>query len=144
MADLGRREAAAETGASQGDLDACRAELERCRKTQSEKDAQIAGLKDQLASDSGRKPATLTEARGRKPATLTEARGGTPDDLKLIKGVGKKLESLCHKLGFYHFDQVAGWTAAEVAWVDENLEGFKGPGVAGRLGRAGKGSCRGR
>ncbi len=29
-------------------------------------------------------------------------------------------------LGFFHFDQIAGWTAAEVAWVDENLEGFKG------------------
>jgi len=29
-------------------------------------------------------------------------------------------------LGFYHFDQVAGWTPGEVAWVDQNLEGFKG------------------
>jgi predicted flap endonuclease-1-like 5' DNA nuclease len=61
-----------------------------------------------------------------KPAGLTAARGGKPDDLKIIKGIGPKLELMCHKLGFYHFDQVAGWTAAEVAWVDENLEGFKG------------------
>ena len=29
-------------------------------------------------------------------------------------------------MGFYHFDQIAGWTASEIAWVDENLEGFKG------------------
>ncbi len=29
-------------------------------------------------------------------------------------------------MGFYHFDQVAAWTEAEVAWVDDNLEGFKG------------------
>jgi NADH-quinone oxidoreductase subunit E len=29
-------------------------------------------------------------------------------------------------MGFYHFDQVAAWTADEVAWVDENLTGFKG------------------
>ena len=41
-------------------------------------------------------------------------------------GVGPVLEKLLHKLGFYHFDQVAGWTASEIAWVDENLEGFKG------------------
>jgi len=48
------------------------------------------------------------------------------DDLKLIKGVGPKLEALLNTLGFYHFDQVAKWTGAEVAWVDQNLEGFKG------------------
>jgi predicted flap endonuclease-1-like 5' DNA nuclease len=61
-----------------------------------------------------------------KPAGLTAARGGKADDLKIIKGIGPKLEILCHKLGFYHFDQVANWKVSEVAWVDENLEGFKG------------------
>jgi predicted flap endonuclease-1-like 5' DNA nuclease len=49
-----------------------------------------------------------------------------PDDLKRIKGIGPKLEQLCHSLGFFHFDQVAAWTADEIAWVDDNLEGFKG------------------
>jgi len=29
-------------------------------------------------------------------------------------------------MGFFHFDQVAAWPAQEVAWVDANLEGFKG------------------
>ena len=62
----------------------------------------------------------------KKPKTLKQARGGKADDLKLIKGVGPQLEQLCNKLGFYHFDQVAKWTREEVAWVDENLEGFKG------------------
>jgi len=57
---------------------------------------------------------------------LDGPRGGAADDLKLIKGVGPKLEKLCNKLGFYHFDQIAGWTADEIAWVDANLEGFKG------------------
>ncbi|MCU0802058.1 MAG: hypothetical protein MUD11_09815 [Rhodobacteraceae bacterium] len=61
-----------------------------------------------------------------RPAALTGPRGGKGDDLKLIKGVGPKLEVLCNKLGFWHFDQIANWTAAEVAWVDDNLEGFKG------------------
>jgi predicted flap endonuclease-1-like 5' DNA nuclease len=71
-------------------------------------------------------PVMAAPAAAAKPASLTAARGGKADDLKIIKGIGPKLEDLCHKLGFYHFDQVAGWTDAEVAWVDDNLEGFKG------------------
>lgn len=63
---------------------------------------------------------------GTKPTTLQAARNGTPDDLKMIKGVGPKLEKMLHGLGFFHFDQVASWTADEVAWVDANLEGFNG------------------
>jgi len=62
----------------------------------------------------------------RRPAGLAAARAGSADDLKRIKGIGPKLELLCHSLGFYHFDQIAGWTADEIAWVDDNLEGFKG------------------
>jgi predicted flap endonuclease-1-like 5' DNA nuclease len=61
-----------------------------------------------------------------RPAALAAARGGKADDLKIIKGIGPKLEILCHSLGFFHFDQLAAWTDSEVAWVDENLEGFKG------------------
>lgn len=63
---------------------------------------------------------------GNKPEGLTEARGGQPDDLKQIKGVGPKLEEQLHAMGYYHFDQIAGWGPDEVAWVDENLKGFKG------------------
>ncbi len=61
-----------------------------------------------------------------KPEGLSAARDGKADDLKLIKGIGPKLEVLCNRLGFWHFDQIADWTAAEIAWVDDNLEGFKG------------------
>jgi len=63
---------------------------------------------------------------GTKPKTLSAARDGGADDLKLIKGVGPKLEKLLHGMGFYHFDQVAAWSADEIAWVDQNLQGFKG------------------
>ncbi|MFM7445857.1 MAG: NADH-quinone oxidoreductase subunit E [Tabrizicola sp.] len=65
-------------------------------------------------------------AKGKKPKALKAARKGKADDLKLILGIGPKLETLCHALGFFHFDQIAEWTEAEIAWVDENLEGFKG------------------
>jgi len=70
--------------------------------------------------------ATAPLAQAAKPATLSAARNGVADDLKLIKGVGPRLEKLLNSMGFYHFDQVAAWTAAELSWVDDNLEGFKG------------------
>ena len=60
-----------------------------------------------------------------RPEALSAARDGGADDLKMIKGVGPKLEIMLNELGFYHFDQIAGWSAAEVAWVNDNLAGFK-------------------
>ena len=76
-----------------------------------------------LATPEAKAPAMAVQS---KPAALPSARGGKADDLKIIVGIGPKLEILCHKLGFFHFDQIAAWTAAEIAWVDDNLEGFKG------------------
>ena len=64
-------------------------------------------------------------SEGVKPATM-DAPDGEADDLKKIKGVGPKLEKLLNSMGFYHFHQVAAWGPGEVAWVDDNLEGFKG------------------
>ena len=61
-----------------------------------------------------------------KPQGLSGPRGGKADDLQEISGVGPKMENMLYGLGYYHFDQIAAWTPAEVAWVDENLEGFKG------------------
>jgi len=72
------------------------------------------------------KATETTVAAGTKPQGLTAARDGKADDLKQIKGIGPKLALLCNSLGFYHFDQIANWTPAEIAWVDGNLEGFKG------------------
>lgn len=63
---------------------------------------------------------------GIKPAGLEAPRGGQADNLKEIKGVGVKLEQLLHDMGYYHFDQIAQWTEVEIAWVDENLKGFRG------------------
>ena len=66
------------------------------------------------------------ETAGTRPANLlSEARGGQPDDLKKISGVGPKLEGLLHQNGVFHFDQIAAWTPAEVAYMDDQLS-FKG------------------
>jgi NADH-quinone oxidoreductase subunit E len=72
------------------------------------------------------KPDEAAAAAGKKPRTMKAPRKSGADDLKLIKGVGPKLEKMLNGMGFYHFDQIAKWGEAEVAWVDQNLEGFKG------------------
>jgi NADH-quinone oxidoreductase subunit E len=76
------------------------------------------------------KPAVKADAAvagaGKKPKTLKAPRKSGPDDLKLIKGVGPKLETMLHDMGIFHFDQISTWGAAEVAWADQNLKGFKG------------------
>jgi predicted flap endonuclease-1-like 5' DNA nuclease len=61
-----------------------------------------------------------------KPVALSGPRGGVADKLQTIEGIGPAMEKLCHELGIYHFDQIAAWGAAEVAWMDSNLKGFKG------------------
>ncbi|WP_394689198.1 hypothetical protein [Hoeflea sp.] len=59
----------------------------------------------------------------RRPAEIEKP--DSPDDLKLISGVGPKLEQVLNGLGIWTFAQVANWTAEEIAWVDDYLQ-FKG------------------
>lgn len=49
----------------------------------------------------------------------------TPDDLKLISGVGPKLEQVLNGMGIWTFAQIADWSAEEIAFVDDYLQ-FKG------------------
>ena len=59
---------------------------------------------------------------GTRPANLlSEAREGGADDLKLISGVGPKLEELLHENGVFHFDQIAAWKKAEIEYMDDQL-----------------------
>jgi len=131
----GRRAApAAVTGVAprdDGEAQRLKAELKACRAKGAAAEARIAQMESELeavqqaaaAAELGAAPAEVAPAR---PARLEAPKGGAADDLKRIKGVGPKLEGLLNRLGFWHFDQIANWTPAEVAWVDENLETFKG------------------
>ena len=67
-----------------------------------------------------------TQGAGKKPRTMKAPRKAGADDLKLIKGVGPKLEAMLNEMGYFHYDQIAKWGDAEVAWADQNLVGFKG------------------
>ncbi|MCH2096024.1 MAG: hypothetical protein MK160_13030 [Rhodobacteraceae bacterium] len=145
----GRRSAIADDS----DSSQLRAELEACQAKRQAQDQKIAELTSRMsaaaasvtddtlepveepqpevsapvAQDDTEDPSDQEPSeQGVKPEALAEARDGMPDDLKQIKGIGPKLESLCNRLGFFHFDQIAAWTEDEVAWVDQNLEGFKG------------------
>jgi predicted flap endonuclease-1-like 5' DNA nuclease len=57
-----------------------------------------------------------------RPKGISAARGGKADKLQRISGVGPKNEKVLHNLGFFHFDQIAAWTAEEIAWVDDHLK----------------------
>lgn len=59
--------------------------------------------------------------KGTRPAGFVSPRGGRGDDLKLIKGVERFNEKRLHKLGIWHFDQIANWTKADVTWVGSYL-----------------------
>lgn len=85
------------------------------------------GESDADAKVSADKPvAASSDSPGEMPEMLAAARDGGADDLKQIKGVGPKMQTMLNEMGVYHFDQVAGWSADEVSWVDQNLKGFKG------------------
>lgn len=71
-------------------------------------------------------PAPKAASGGGKPAALSAPRGGKADDLKMIKGVGPGLEKMLNGMGIYHFDQIAAWSADEVAHMDANMPRFKG------------------
>jgi NADH-quinone oxidoreductase subunit E len=63
----------------------------------------------------------------RRPAEIEKPE--SPDDLKLISGVGPKLEQVLNGLGIWTFAQIAGWQPEEAAWVDDYLQ------FSGRIGR---------
>lgn len=65
---------------------------------------------------------------GRPPAL---ERPQAPDDLKAIPGIGPKLEQVLNGLGIWTHAQIAAWTPAEIAWVEDRL------GFGGRIGRDG-------
>ena len=62
---------------------------------------------------------------GLEPKRIDAPRGDRPDDLTRIKGIGPTIERLLFEHGVYHFDQIAGWSAAEAQWIEQMI-GFVG------------------
>ena len=82
--------------------------------------ALVAGAAAAVATKAA-KPARKAAAA----APSTAEAGGQADDLKRISGVGPKLEGLLNQNGVFHFDQIAAWNDAEIAYMDDQLS-FKG------------------
>lgn len=64
-------------------------------------------------------PASVMDEKNR-PAGID--RPETPDDLKMISGVGPKIEATLNGLGIYKFEQIAKWKKVEREWVDTYLK----------------------
>jgi len=60
-----------------------------------------------------------------KPQPLFSAPSGTPDDLERIRGIGAVLRRRLNDLGITTFAQIADFSEADLARVDEVLN-FKG------------------
>ena len=82
-----------------------------------------AAVKELLAENAD--AAEKADAAGARPSALGPEHAGDGHDLKIISGVGPKLEETLHRLGIYRFEQIAAWTPENVAWVDTFLS-FKG------------------
>jgi len=73
-------------------------------------------------------PSKKTEKKDAAPAKTADAPKATNaagDDLKLLSGVGPALEKKLHEAGVTTFAQIAAWTHADIADMDEKLS-FKG------------------
>jgi NADH-quinone oxidoreductase subunit E len=70
---------------------------------------------------------SIVGATGSKPTPPTKpaARAKKADDLKLIAGIGPKLEQVLNAKGIRTFAEIAAWTDAEIAKLDAEL-GFNG------------------
>ena len=74
-------------------------------------------------------PAPAAALTASRPVKMTRPQGierpAQPDDLKLISGIGPRVEAILHELGIFTFAQIASWKKAERDWVDSYLS-FKG------------------
>ncbi len=76
-------------------------------------------------ADTKAKAETKAEAPKKAAAPKAAAKSAAADDLKQLSGVGPALEKKLHSAGVTTFAQVAAWTEADVAAMDEQLS-FKG------------------
>lgn len=65
------------------------------------------------------------EAKAEKPAKAAPKAAAAGDDLKKLSGVGPALEKKLNEAGITTFAQIAGWSDADIAEMDEKLS-FKG------------------
>jgi len=63
-----------------------------------------------------------------RPPQISKPRDGG-DDLAEIGGIGPRIQDVLQELGIYRYSQIAAWTPANEAWIDDYLS------FSGRVGR---------
>jgi peptide/nickel transport system ATP-binding protein len=85
----------------------------------------VAPAKVRVVGTSASKAGAPKPVAAKKPADANRppriARPKSPDDLKLIAGVGPKIEGILNGLGIYRYSQVSAWKKTEREWVDDHL-----------------------
>tara|TARA_R110001606_G_scaffold269328_1_gene417938 strand:- start:466 stop:1047 length:582 start_codon:yes stop_codon:yes gene_type:complete len=71
-------------------------------------------------------PLEIALRPGDKANLLVEPAFGNEDDLEVVNGIGPMLGELLNEIGVYYYWQIAEWGPAEIEWVDNKLEHFKG------------------
>ncbi|PWL18070.1 NADH dehydrogenase subunit E [Falsochrobactrum shanghaiense] len=84
-------------------------------------DVKVSNAKEKAASVEAKQEYKLDDSNRPEAIERPEA----VDDLKLISGIGPKIETTLHELGIFTFKQVASWKQAEREWVDGYLS-FRG------------------
>ncbi|MCO6382336.1 MAG: 50S ribosomal protein L21 [Vannielia sp.] len=87
------------------------------------KDAPKKAAKKAEEKPAAKKAEAPKEEKKAAPKKAAKAEGG--DDLKQLSGVGPALEKKLHEAGVTTFAQIAAWTDADIAEMDEKLS-FKG------------------
>lgn len=73
--------------------------------------------KNQMYTERLQRPTAANES---EPASSSDR-----DDLKLIKGVGPKIEGLLNDLGIFKFSQIAAWNKSDIEDISTELGSFK-------------------
>lgn len=76
------------------------------------------------APESAPEPAAKESKRAKKASPKVN-KATDSDDLKLIKGVGPKIEQMLNKLGIHSFAQIAQWNKSDIDQMASQLGSFK-------------------
>ena len=113
---------------------ALRAEKELRRQASDEHQSTVAGLRARLSSleadkdaEIARLTAELNAARAGKPRAAAAAEAAPPagktlQGLRRIRGIGPAFQRALEQLGITRVEQVAAWTAADIATFAEKLK----------------------
>lgn len=91
-------------------------------------------VKTAIAAGKAKAKAGPVAAKTKAPATVRKGSGpnaGGGDDLKMISGIGPKLEQVLNGKGIFRFADIAHWSGAEVERIEAEL------GLDGRIARDG-------